>query len=578
MALAAHYRIAVSSAKLGLPDVKLGILPGAGGAQRLPRVIGVEAALPIIVFGEPISALKAEALGLIDRLVSEVGLVAEAVAFAQEAAARGERPVSSARTDKIAASEPGVFVRFRQQNLRRLKGLEAPEACIQAVQAAATLPFDEGLKLERELFARLVGGAQSKALRHVFFAERAAAKVEGLPPDTPRLPIDAVGIVGAGVMGGGIAMSFLAAGLLVTLVEREQAALDRGVGMIRKTYEAAAIKGRMSADQVEAAMAQLVPTLDYEDLSSCDLVIEAVFETLALKAEVLQRLDRVMKPEAILASNTSYLDLNALAAATGRPKQVIGLHFFSPANVMRLLEVVRGVETAPEVVATCMALARRIGKVGVLAGVCTGFIGNRMMAVRRKEADRLILQGAPYDRVDQVLVNFGFPMGPFQISDLSGLDLGWSRETSKAETIRVVLCEKNRRGQKVGRGFYDYDETRKATPSDEVRTLIAELAAKHGEVQREIDDAEILQRLLYPMINEGAQLLGEGIAQRSGDIDVVWLNGFGWPAFTGGPMFWASELGLGQVVEALDRHRPNLEPDLVLSPTLLRSVASGRFD
>ena len=556
VALGCHYRVAVPSARVGLPEVKLGLLPGAGGTQRLPRVIGVEAALPIIVTGEPVPAKKAESLGLIDRIVGEASLEADAVAFAREVAGHAEHPVSSRRTDRIEGTDTGGFDRFRKENARRLKGFEAPEACIQAVEAAVQLPFAEGMKRERELFVKLMTGAQSKALRHLFFAERAANKIDDIPADTKLIPINKVGILGAGTMGGGIAMNFLSAGIPVTIVEREQAPLERGVGIIRKNYEATAARGRLTTEQVEGAMGRLSHSLSYDDLADCDLVIEAVFENMAIKKEVFGRLDAIVKQGAILASNTSYLNVDEIAAATKRPESVLGLHFFSPANVMRLLEIVRGAKTAPEVLATAMALSKKIGKVAVVAGVCDGFIGNRMLSPRQRAANQLIMEGARYDRVDQVLLDYGFPMGPFQMSDLAGLDIGWNKEASKGETIRDVLCERDRRGQKTGRGFYDYDEKRNRKVSPEVQAVIADFAQRSGATQREIGDQEILERLLYPMVNEGALILEERMAQRPGDIDIVWLNGYGWPAYTGGPMFWADEIGLDKVVEGLQRHPP----------------------
>ncbi len=579
IALGCHYRVAVPSAKLGLPEVKLGILPGAGGTQRLPRVIGVEAALPMIVSGDPIPAKKAQGLGLVDRIVGEGSLEADAVAYAREIAGRSDHPVTSKRTDKISGTDPAVFDRFRQENARKLKGFEAPEACIQAVQACVDLPFAEGIAKERELFIKLVTGVQSAALRHNFFAERAAAKIDDVPPDTKLIPINKVGILGAGTMGGGIAMNFLSAGIAVVMVEREQAPLDRGVGVIRKNYENTAKRGRLTADQVEAAMGKLTPTLSYDDLADCDLVIEAVFEEMGVKKDVFGRLDGIVKQGAILASNTSYLNIDQIALATRRPEAVIGLHFFSPANVMRLLEIVRGAKTAPDVLATCMALAKKIGKVAVVAGVCDGFIGNRMLSPRQREAFRLILQGAPYERVDQVLLDFGFPMGPFQMSDLAGLDLGWNKETSKGASIRDVLCERDRRGQKNGRGFYDYDDKRNRTVSPEVQQIIADFAQKSGEPQREIGDQEILERLLYPMVNEGALILEEKMAQRASDIDVVWLNGYGWPAWTGGPMFWADTVGLDKVAAGLGAHAPSMDKAFRMS-SLLKSKAAekGKFN
>ncbi len=575
VALGCHYRVAVPSAKLGLPEVKLGILPGAGGTQRLPRVIGVEAALPMIVSGDPIPAEKAQAMGLVDKIVGEGSLEADAIAYAREIAGRGDHPVTSKRTDKISGVDPGVFDRFRQENARRLKGFEAPEACIQAVQASVDLPFAQGIAKERELFMKLVGGTQSAALRHNFFAERAAAKIDDIASDTKLIPIKKVGILGAGTMGGGIAMNFLSAGIEVVMVEREQAPLERGVGVIRRNYDNTAKRGRLTGDQVEAAMGRLSPTLAYEDLADCDLVIEAVFETMDVKKEVFGRLDAIVKPGAILASNTSYLNVDQIALATKRPESVIGLHFFSPANVMRLLEIVRGAKTAPDVLATCMALAKKIGKVAVVAGVCDGFIGNRMLSPRQREANRMIMQGAkPWD-VDRVLTDFGFPMGPFQMSDLAGLDLGWNKETSKGETLRDVLCERDRRGQKNGRGFYDYDDKRNRTPSPEVEQIIAGFAEKSGEQQRQIGDQEILERLLYPMVNEGALILEEHMAQRASDIDVVWLNGYGWPAWTGGPMFWADTVGLDKVVEGLEKNAPHMAKGFRMS-SLLKSKAAEK--
>ena len=573
VALACHYRLATSSAKLGLPEVKLGILPGAGGTQRLPRLVGVAEALPMIVTGEAISAPRAEEIGLVDRLASDVGLEADAVAFAREMALREEHPRTSRRTDKIeeAASDPELFDRFRKQNARRIRNLEAPEACIQAVKAAVELPFREGIARERELFMGLVSGDQSKALRHVFFAERAAAKIDDLPADTPRIPIRKVGVLGAGTMGGGIAMNFLSAGIPVTLVEREQAPLDRGVATIRKNYERSVERGRLSQELVEQAMGRLTPTLRYEDLADCDLVIEAVFELMDVKKEVFRRLDCIVKDGAILASNTSFLDVDEMAAETRRPESVIGLHFFSPANVMRLLEIVRGAKTSHSVLATSMDISKKIGKLAVVSRVCPGFIGNRMLAPRQRAAQRLILEGAkPWD-VDRVLTSFGFPMGPFQMSDLAGLDLGWSRERSKGETIRDVLCEQDRRGQKSGKGYYDYDEERRPSPSPEVEQIIAGFAQKAGLQQRRIGDEEILERLLLPMVNEGAKILEEGIAQRASDIDVVWLNGYGWPRWTGGPMFWADSIGLDTVVAGLHRFGAGAE----ISALLRNAAASG---
>ena len=566
VALGCHYRIAVASAKLGLPEVKLGILPGAGGTQRLPRVVGVAEALPMIVTGNPIPAAKAEKIGLVDKMVAEDGLAASGVAYAREVIGRDSHPVSSKRTDKIGEipSDSDFFDEFRKTQMRRLKGFEAPEACIEAVKAAIDLPFEEGVKKERELFGKLVSGTQSKALRHVFFAERAAAKIDGIPADTPLLPIKKVGILGAGTMGGGIAMNFLTAGYPVTILEREQAALDRGVSIIRKNYERSAAKGRFTADQAERAMGLLTPTLEMDDLADCDLVIEAVFENMDVKKDVFRKLDAIVKDGAILASNTSYLNVDEMAAETKRPGSVLGLHFFSPANVMRLLEIVRAAKTEPAVLKTAMDLAKKIGKVAVVSGVCFGFIGNRMLSPRQRAAQAMLLQGAkPWD-VDKALTDFGMPMGPFQMSDLAGLDLGWDKANSKGETIRDVLCERDRRGQKTGKGFYDYDENRRPSPSKEVEAIIDDFAAKSGLEQRVFSQDEIRERLLFPMINEGTKILEEGMAQRASDIDTVWINGYGWPAYTGGPMFWADTIGLDKVVAGLKAHAKSagVEPDI----------------
>ena len=577
IALGCHYRVAVPSAKCGLPEVKLGILPGAGGTQRLPRVVGVEEALPIIVKGDPISAKQAEKIGLIDKIVGEDSLEADAIAMANEVAGKSDHPKSGHRNDKIAeaAANPAVFEEFKQKNARRMRGFEAPIACIEAVKAAVELPLEEGLKKERELFGKLVSGTQSAALRHVFFAERAANKIDDVPADTPKIPIKKVGVLGAGTMGGGITMNFLSAGIPVTIVEREQAPLDRGVGIIRKNYENTAAKGRMSMEQVEKAMSLLTPSLDVNDFADCDLVIEAVFENMDVKKEVFTKLDGIVKDGAILASNTSYLNINEMAAVTKRPENFIGLHFFSPANVMRLLEIVRGDKTSKEVLATSMDLAKKIKKVAVVAGVCFGFIGNRMLAPRQQQANRLLMEGAkPWDQ-DRVLVEFGMPMGPFQMGDLAGLDLGWNKETSSSSTIREVLCERDRRGQKTGKGYYDYDENRRGTPSKEVEEIIQSFIEKEGGEVRDVSDQEILERLLYPMVNEGAKILEEGMAQRASDIDTVWINGYGWPPYTGGPMFWADTIGVKTVLEGLEKHKDRLGEDFTISNLLREKAEKG---
>ena len=576
LALSCHYRVAVPSAKLGLPEVKLGIVPGAGGTQRLPRLVGVERALEVIAFGEPMKASEAATHGLVDAVVGEASLRADAVAFAAKLVAEAA-PLKKVRdrTDKLSA-DPAVFAAFRKTNARRFRGFEAPEACIQCIEAAVTMPFDEGLKYERGTIMRLMVGTQSLAQRYVFFAERQAAKIPDVPDTTPTRKIGKVGIIGAGTMGGGIAMNFVNVGIPVTIVETKQEALDRGLGVIRKNYENTAKRGRLSMADVETRMGRFTPSLDLAALADCDLIIEAVFENMEIKKEVFGKLDAIAKKGAILASNTSYLDIDKIAAMTTRPEDVIGMHFFSPANVMRLLEVVRGEKTAKDVIATAMGLAKTIGKVGVLVGVCHGFVGNRMLAQRQREANKLILEGAmPWD-VDRVLYAFGLPMGPFAMSDLAGLDIGWSRETSKGETPREILCEMDRRGQKTGAGFYDYDENRVAKASPVTEKIILDLAAKKGINRREISDEEILQRCIYPMINEGAKILEEGKAIRASDIDIVWINGYGWPVYRGGPMFYGDTVGLAEVLRVMKEFEGRHGADFTPSALLERLVAEGK--
>ncbi|MGU9978802.1 3-hydroxyacyl-CoA dehydrogenase NAD-binding domain-containing protein [Phreatobacter sp. HK31-P] len=576
LALSCHYRVAVPSARLGLPEVKLGLVPGAGGTQRLPRLVGVERALEVIAFGEPMKASEAASHGLVDAVVGDGSLRADAIAFAGKLIAEAA-PLKKVRdrTDKLSA-DPAVFAAFRKANARRFRGFEAPEACIQCIEAAVTMPFDEGLKFERDTIMRLMVGTQSIAQRYVFFAERQAAKIPDVPETTPTRRIETVGIIGAGTMGGGIAMNFVNVGIPVTIVETKQEALDRGLSVIRKNYENTAKRGRLSMADVETRMGRFTPSLDLTALADCDLIIEAVFENMEIKKEVFGKLDAIAKKGAILATNTSYLDVNQIAAMTTRPEDVIGMHFFSPANVMRLLEVVRGDKTATDVIATAMGLAKKIGKVGVLVGVCHGFVGNRMLAQRQREANKLILEGAmPWD-VDRVLYDFGLPMGPFAMSDLAGLDIGWSRETSKGETPREILCEMDRRGQKTGAGFYDYDENRVAKPSPVTEKIILDLAAKKGINRREISDEEILQRCIYPMINEGAKILEEGKAIRASDIDIVWINGYGWPVYRGGPMFYGDTVGLAEVLRVMKEFEGRHGADFRPSALLERLVAEGK--
>jgi 3-hydroxyacyl-CoA dehydrogenase len=477
---------------------------------------------------------------------------------------------------KAARGHPEIFEKIRRDNARRYRGFEAWHGALRAVQAAVDLPFAEGLKREREEFLKLVTSDQSKAQRYVFFAERKVWKITDVPDDTPTLPIKKVGVIGAGTMGGGIAMNFLNAGIPVSIVEMKQDALDRGLATIRRNYDSTAKKGRITTADVETRMGLLSPGLNLDAVADCDLVIEAVFENMDIKKDVFRKLDKVAKKGAILASNTSYLNIDEIASVTGRPDYVLGMHFFSPANVMRLLEVVRGEKTAKPVIATVMQLARKIGKIAALVGVCHGFVGNRMLHQRQREANKLILEGAmPWD-VDRVIYDFGMPMGPFAMSDLAGLDIGWSKETSKSSTIREILCEMDRRGQKTGAGFYDYDEQRNAKPSPVVEKIILDFAAKKGINRRTISDEEILERCVYPMINEGAKILEEGKAQRASDIDIVWINGYGWPVYRGGPMFYADLIGPGKVLGKMKEFEATMGEDFKPAHLLETVAAEGK--
>ena len=551
VALGCHYRVAVPSAKLGTPEVKLGLLPGAGGTQRLPRIAGVALALEMTAKGDPISAKKAQEAGLIDKIVGEDSLEADAIAFAREVKAK--RPIPRA-SERSVEPDPAAVEAFQKANGRRFRGFDAPAANIACVVKATETPFAEGIAFERAEFMKLMMGNQSAAQRHIFFAERQAAKIDDVPAETVKRPINRVGVIGAGTMGGGIAMNFLSAGIPVTIVEMAQEALDRGTGVIRKNYEATAAKGRMKPEQVEAAIGALTPTLDFDALGDCDLIIEAVYENMDVKKEIFTRLDSIAKPGAILASNTSYLDIDEIAAVTKRPQDVVGMHFFSPANVMKLLEVVRGAKTAPDVLATVMDLAKKIKKVAVVAGVTYGFIGNRMLMPRQVEANKLLLEGATPEQIDRVHVAFGMPMGPFQMADLAGVDIGWHRDPNRIENVRDALAAEGRWGQKKQAGFYDYDEKRNPTPSPRVAEIIQEWRDKTGTPQHEVTDEEIVERTLYTMVNEGALILEEGKAQRASDVDVVWIYGYGWPVYRGGPMFWAQSEGLGKIVGGLEKH------------------------
>ncbi len=548
--LVCHYRVAVPSAKLGVPEVKLGLLPGAGGTQRLPRVVGVEMAAQMTSTGDPISAKAAHAAGLVDELAGEGSLAADAIAFARRAIAMGPRPTR----DRPVVGDVGAIEALKTANARKWKGFEAPYANLACVEAATRLPFDEGLAFERAEFMKLMMGSQSAAQRHLFFAERQAAKIDGLPKDIALRDVKSVGVIGAGTMGGGITMNFLAKGIPVTIVETAQDALDRGVGVIRKNYEASAAKGRFTPEQVEGMMGLLTPTLALEDLAQADLIIEAIYENMAVKQELFAKLDAIAKPGAILASNTSYLNVDEIASATTRPESVLGMHFFSPANVMKLLEVVRGAKTAPDVLATAMSIGKKIGKVAVVSGVCDGFIGNRMLSQRQIPANQLLMEGATPDQIDQVHLDFGMPMGPFQMSDLAGLDIGWHRDPTRIESLRDALCAAGRFGQKNGKGFYDYDEKRNRTVSPEALAIIEDFRSKSNLAKRDVSEQDIVERTLYPMVNEGHLILEEGMAQRASDIDVVWVFGYGWPVYRGGPMFWGDLEGAGKIVAALEKH------------------------
>jgi 3-hydroxyacyl-CoA dehydrogenase len=574
VALSCHYRVAVPSAKLGTPEVKLGLLPGAGGTQRLPRVAGVKKALEMCATGNPIGAKDGFDCGLIDRLV-EGELVPHAVGYAEEVRDIRPLPKSSERQDKLNECNPETFETFLKENGRKFRGFDAPLKNVEAVKIACEKPYAEGVLDERRMFMELMSGTQAKAQQYFFFAERKANKIEGLPENTQPRDIRRVGVIGAGTMGGGISMNFLSAGIPVTIVEMGQEALDRGTGLMRKNYEATAAKGRLTTEQVEKAMGLLSPTLDFQALADCDLIIEAVYENMDVKKEVFGRLGKLAKRGAILASNTSYLDINEIAASISRPGDVVGMHFFSPANVMTLLEVVRGDNTAPDVLLTAMQIGKKIRKVPVVAGVCHGFIGNRMLMPRQVEATKLLLEGATPEQVDRVHVEFGMPMGPFQMADLAGVDIGWHRDPNRIENVRDALCAIDRWGQKKGAGFYDYDEKRRATPSPVVQQIIEDFAKKQGVERRQISDQEIVERTLYTMVNEGAKILEEGIAQRASDIDVVWVYGYGWPVYRGGPMFWADTEGLDKIVEGLKRQEERMKPEFSFSTLLLEKAEKG---
>lgn len=569
LALGCHFRVAAPGTRLGLPEIKLGIIPGGGGTQRLPRLVGMEKAMAMILSGEPIPVREALDAGLVDEII-EGDLVAGAIAFARRVVAE-KRPLVLVRNRDeklVAARDLSAFDAATTTYLKRARGQNAPAAAIAALRAAVTLPVADGLKRERELFLELVAGDQSKAQRHIFFAEREAAKV----PDIAGVKAHEVrraAVIGAGTMGGGIAMCFANAGIPVIVVETGSEALARGLDSVAQNYRNTAARGGLAPGEMEARIGRITGTTDLAAVAAADIVIEAVFEDMGVKQDVLGRLDGIAKSDAVIASNTSYFDIDALARSTARPQAIVGMHFFSPANIMRLLEVVRGAATSPETLATAIAVGRKLGKVPAVVGVCHGFVGNRMLRLRSVEAERLLLEGAPPQDVDGALTDFGFPMGPFAMADLAGLDVSWRMRKAQGLTAPIAdqLCERGRYGQKTARGFYRYQQgSRTPTPDPEVEQLIADTAAQRGIARGAIGKDEIVERLLFPMINEGARILQEGIAQRPGDIDVIWVYGYGFPAYRGGPMHYADSLGLAYVRDRLtafadkvgdERHRPS---------------------
>ncbi|CAM2174098.1 3-hydroxyacyl-CoA dehydrogenase [Paraburkholderia sacchari] len=588
LALGAHYRIAAPGAQIALPEVKLGILPGAGGTQRLPRAIGLEAALNMIVSGTPVLSEKLANTGLFDAM-AQGDLLEEAISFARQAASKpGPHPL--VRNRKIEHANAEGFLQFSRNTVAAMsKNYPAPLKCVDAIAAGVKQGFDKGLAFERECFVELVQTPESRALRHAFFGERAASKIPDVPSSTPTREVQQVAVIGAGTMGGGIAMNFLNAGVPVTLLETKQEALDRGLATIRKNYEAQVKKGKLTAEKLEARMALIRPTLSYDDLKEADLIIEAVFEELGVKEQVFKRLDEVAKPGAILASNTSTLDVDKIAAFTKRPQDVVGLHFFSPANVMKLLEVVRGKETAKDVLATVMQVAKKIRKTAVVSGVCDGFIGNRMIEQYIRQALYMLEEGALPAQVDRAIEKFGFAMGPFRMSDLAGNDIGWAirkrryQEKPEIQYSKVAdrLCEQGRFGQKTGAGWYDYKAgERNALPSKLVDEMIVAYSKEVGVERRKISDEEIVERLVYALVNEGAKILEEGIASKASDIDMVYLTGYGFPLWRGGPMLYADAVGFYNVARAIRRYaqQPNGDAWRIASSVAELAETSGTFN
>src|SRR5262252_1491445 len=560
LAMAAHYRVANPGAQVGQPEVRLGIIPGAAGTQRLPRLAGVAKAVEMCADGNPVSAREALKYGIVDRII-DGDLLQGAVAFAREVAGK-PAPKTRERNEKLGKPEENaaIFAAARDAAHKKARGMMAPLAAIEAVEAATKLPFDKGVEAENKLFVECLFSDQSKAMIHVFFGEREVAKIPDVPKETPVIPVNSVAVVGAGTMGGGIAMSFANAGIPVTLKETDQAALDKGLNTIRKNYDTSVKRGRFTPQFVEERMKLIKPTLTYDDFGRADMVVEAVFEGMTLKKEVFGELDRVCKPGAILASNTSTLNVDEIASATLRPESVIGTHFFSPANVMRLLEIVRGKASGKDVIATCMQLSKKIGKIGVLVGNCRGFVGNRMFGPYRREAQFLAEEGAAVEAVDAALYEYGMAMGPMAVGDLAGLDVGWRirkefKHTEKPGVRQPIaedkLCEMGRYGQKTGAGWYKYDENRRAIPDPEVARLVSQWAAEAGIKQHPISKEEIIDRCIYALVNEGARILEEGYALRAVDIDIIYLNGYGFPAHRGGPMWYADTVGLKKVYDRI---------------------------
>jgi 3-hydroxyacyl-CoA dehydrogenase len=587
MAMACHYRVATPDAQVGQPEVKIGLIPGAGGTQRLPRLAGVAKASEMCAGGEPVRAADALAAGILDKLI-EGDLLTGAVAFARDAAAKGPPRKTRDLTAKLgnAAANAPILAIVREQVKKKARGLIAPFKAVDAIEAAVTLPFAEGIKREAELFRECLFSDQSKALIHVFFAEREVAKIPGLPKDTARIPIRRAAIVGAGTMGGGIAMTYANAGIPVLLKEVDQAALDRGLATIKKNYASTVQKGRLTQQQMDERLARIEPTLTFDRFADADIIVEAVFEGMALKKQVFAELDKVARPDGILASNTSTLNIDEIASATGRPRQVIGHHFFSPANVMKLLEIVRGKDSSPEVIATSMDLAKRLGKVGVLVGNCRAFVGNRMFDPYIREAQFLVEEGAKIEEVDAALTAFGMAMGPLAVLDLAGLDVGWRIRKEggfaqppgrKAYRAEDRLCELGHFGQKTGAGWYRYEGgLRTATPNPEAARFAEEAAREAGITPRSIESKEIVERTVYALINEGARILEDGIALRAGDIDIVYVYGYGFPPFRGGPMWYADTVGLKAVHDRVRQFEREHGPRWAPAPLLTKLAEGGK--